>query len=449
MPPTPGRNLEGVVSWARRVNTALRWIQDNAAFDVDNGGFIATSRGVKDKGQAILLDAGGKIDESMIDDSDVDHGSTTGLGDDDHTQYVLSKSGSTRAVVDLTASPTDDHILFYDSATGEHETTPVSADNSITWTGGTGLRVKKKTGAATVGPIGVDGNGCFVDQASATVAGSMPAAGTVVGKVPRANGSNTTWEGSITVAGSGPTHFDGHAWLDTSGTATLKVSSGGVWKTVDHGTLDGLSDDDHTQYHNNTRGDARYSLTTDLASTANTKGASLIGIEDSARYTAAGTVEAALAELYLSLGDSIVLGLRRSGTWTAGQRIQGWTDTTDGFCRLRIPSGTTFEVTMVGCHIQNGSSAGTYAYRAGVTEYASDSSTGSATARYAVDADEWTDTTTGGHYYGYKRWDGVTALASVTGGAAISILPFLMSQSSSPGTTTSDNCHVIVIGRFV
>mgnify|MGYP003154081500 CR=1 FL=1 len=104
---------------------------------------------------------------------------------------------------------------------------------------------------------------------------------------------------------------------------------------------------------------------------------------------------------------------------------------------------------MVGCHIQNGSSAGTYAYRAGVTEYASDSSTGSATARYAVDADEWTDTTTGGHYYGYKRWDGVTALASVTGGAAISILPFLMSQSSSPGTTTSDNCHVIVIGRFV
>lgn len=28
----------------------------------------------------------------------------------------------------------------------------------------------------------------------------------------------------------------------------------------DHGTLDGLSDDDHTQYHNDTRGDARYSL---------------------------------------------------------------------------------------------------------------------------------------------------------------------------------------------
>jgi len=28
----------------------------------------------------------------------------------------------------------------------------------------------------------------------------------------------------------------------------------------DHGTLTGLSDDDHTQYHNDARGDARYSL---------------------------------------------------------------------------------------------------------------------------------------------------------------------------------------------
>lgn len=32
---------------------------------------------------------------------------------------------------------------------------------------------------------------------------------------------------------------------------------GGV---TDHGALTGLSDDDHGQYHNDTRGDARYSL---------------------------------------------------------------------------------------------------------------------------------------------------------------------------------------------
>lgn len=33
---------------------------------------------------------------------------------------------------------------------------------------------------------------------------------------------------------------------------------GGAGGTPDHGTLPGLGDDDHTQYHNDTRGDARY-----------------------------------------------------------------------------------------------------------------------------------------------------------------------------------------------
>lgn len=36
---------------------------------------------------------------------------------------------------------------------------------------------------------------------------------------------------------------------------TVTISSSGV---ADHGQLTGLADDDHTQYHNNTRGDARY-----------------------------------------------------------------------------------------------------------------------------------------------------------------------------------------------
>jgi hypothetical protein len=37
----------------------------------------------------------------------------------------------------------------------------------------------------------------------------------------------------------------------------LSATGGGV---TDHGALTGLGDDDHTQYHNDTRGDARYSL---------------------------------------------------------------------------------------------------------------------------------------------------------------------------------------------
>jgi hypothetical protein len=50
---------------------------------------------------------------------------------------------------------------------------------------------------------------------------------------------------------------DGYILSSTTGGVRSWVpnSGGGV---TDHGALTGLSDDDHTQYHNNTRGDARY-----------------------------------------------------------------------------------------------------------------------------------------------------------------------------------------------
>lgn len=50
---------------------------------------ISTSAGAADAGKPIVLDAGGQIDASMINDGDIDHGSIGGLGDDDHTQYIL------------------------------------------------------------------------------------------------------------------------------------------------------------------------------------------------------------------------------------------------------------------------------------------------------------------------------------------------------------------------
>lgn len=50
---------------------------------------------------------------------------------------------------------------------------------------------------------------------------------------------------------------------------------------------------------------ADYTLTTDLASTANAKGASLIGIEDSGGLITATTVEGALAELAAAAGSSV------------------------------------------------------------------------------------------------------------------------------------------------
>ena len=47
--------------------------------------------------------------------------------------------------------------------------------------------------------------------------------------------------------------FDGAAWIALS-------AGGGGGGVTDHGALTGLGDDDHPQYHNNARGDARYTL---------------------------------------------------------------------------------------------------------------------------------------------------------------------------------------------
>lgn len=54
---------------------------------------ISTSAGAGDAGKPAILDAGGKWDESLLDIPTIngllDHGLIQGLGDDDHTQYIL------------------------------------------------------------------------------------------------------------------------------------------------------------------------------------------------------------------------------------------------------------------------------------------------------------------------------------------------------------------------
>ena len=45
-----------------------------------------------------------------------------------------------------------------------------------------------------------------------------------------------------------------------TGAASSSGGSSGSGGTTDHGSLSGLGDDDHTQYHNDTRGDVRYPL---------------------------------------------------------------------------------------------------------------------------------------------------------------------------------------------
>lgn len=78
------------------------------------------------------------------------------------------------------------------------------------------------------------------------------------------NDSSSTW--SIQV---GPDESDARIVADDGdGGAAAYVYNGSAWIKLsdvdwgDHGALSGLDDDDHTQYHNDTRGDVRYHLKT-------------------------------------------------------------------------------------------------------------------------------------------------------------------------------------------
>lgn len=64
--------------------------------------------------------------------------------------------------------------------------------------------------------------------------------------------------------------------LDSSGLINDNMISGTI---KDHGSMDGLGDDDHTDYHTDARGDARYFTETEMGEPTGTTGGDLVGID--------------------------------------------------------------------------------------------------------------------------------------------------------------------------
>jgi len=62
----------------------------------------------------------------------------------------------------------------------------------------------------------------------------------------------------LTDGGATTLHKHDHGGMDGLGDDDHTQYYGSGLREPDHGALGGLADDDHTQYHNNTRGDARY-----------------------------------------------------------------------------------------------------------------------------------------------------------------------------------------------
>jgi len=126
-----------------------------------------TSRGAASSGYPIVLDSTGKVDASFIDDADIDHGNTTGRGDDDHSQYALLAGrsggqtlyGGTAANDDITihgtsnATRTTSYVLLQPTAgnVGIGTTTPTLAALQVVQnlTTGETLRVYRNLASAS------------------------------------------------------------------------------------------------------------------------------------------------------------------------------------------------------------------------------------------------------------------------------------------------------------
>ena len=164
------------------------------------------------------------------------------------------------------------------SATGSTWAIPTATyDSSAEWeTGGT------RPGYSTTGSGGIisypNYSGLFLPQATWDTYFEIVNPGTSgeyiralrdfasTGEITAYNVNSPTgsfWDNMpvASVLNFGAVKVDGTTITITNGVISSTATGGGGEGVTDHGALTGLSDDDHGQYYNQTRGDARYALT--------------------------------------------------------------------------------------------------------------------------------------------------------------------------------------------
>lgn len=207
-----------------------------------------------------------------------DHGGLTGLADDDHTQYHNDTRGDARY------PPTSRAITAGAGLTGGGT---LAADRTINVGAGTGITVAADAvGLDTANARNVDHSGVSILagdclegggtlEASRTLgvaAGSVGLEKLVSIATASILGRNTAGSGAVEVLTAAQvtallntvtSSLKGLAPASGGGTTNF-LRADGTWAappgagTSDHGGLTGLGDDDHTQYHNDARGDTRY-----------------------------------------------------------------------------------------------------------------------------------------------------------------------------------------------
>jgi len=329
------------------------------AFEVAD--FIDTSAGVADAGKPVILDAGGRIDASMIDDSDIDHdlianthnlttdidhdqltnfdvnehftvasidhGSIAGLGDDDHTIYSLvDGSRDYSAVVSYDSAKTftsDAEIVdkrYVDQAIASSGTSSEWQDSCAD------ILLTPPGSAPATGTrylINGVGTGAFAGQDydiaeynGATYDFTTPTTGTFVSVDDETDGiyyfgGTGPWvkkEFEALSASLGCEIVASDIRLDMLAGGGLKLTGNEVGVEPNDFAGAGLVDDGSDNLavdFSTTFNDAKAVKAEDLNSVVNGEGASIIGIEDAGAYTSETTVEGALQELYGEIAGGI------------------------------------------------------------------------------------------------------------------------------------------------
>ena len=320
--------------------------------------FISSSSGAADAGKPIVTDANGLIDSSFLDVSIFDHGSLSGLGDDDHTQYIL---------VDGTRAFTGDQDMGGFLITGLGA--PVNANDAVRKAYvnalATGLRPHGNVRVATTAnidiaaaPAAIDGitlaagdRVLVKDQTDATENGiyDFVAAGSAMTRsldfdnspqgeiwngafIPKVlegtTNADTPWVVVSVGTGTDGLHTIGvDDILFTQFTSPTQLTAGdGIDITGNVISVDLLDADsglvltggelaiDWASVFTIDAADDKALMASVLASTANGEGASIVGIEDVAGLFTATSVEGALAEL-------AALASADYNIYTAGENI--------------------------------------------------------------------------------------------------------------------------------